>query len=752
MKQGYQIHIEGRVQGVGFRPFVYQLATRMNCKGYVENRTDGVWIHIWDEPYRVEQFTEKIRQEAPTAAWVKKISTQQDASFPPPVSFTIQKSQKGSGDVTDICPDIGVCDNCLNDMQKQPHRLSYPFINCTHCGPRFSIIRELPYDRPRTSMSGFPPCQVCGAEYSDIADRRFHAQPVACWSCGPVYYDRASQNPGSTGSEKEWKEQIHQVINLLISGKILAIQGIGGYHLVCDATHSEAIRQLRERKHRDGKPFAVLMKNLETIQQYCQLNAAETEWLNSWRKPVVILREKQVLNPMINQGLGTLGVMLPYTPLHHQLFNHSNLSALVCTSGNVSDEPIVIDPSEAEKTLSSIADGYLHSNRPIVNRTDDSVVRLAGNLPLLIRRSRGFVPEPISIPFQADRILALGGELKNTFCIGRGNEAILSQHIGDLKNYQTLTFYEETIRRFCKLFHFTPEQVVCDLHPDYLSSEYARTSGLPLLPVQHHHAHVASCMAENLLDEPVIGIAWDGTGMGTDGTLWGSEFFVADYMQFRRFSHFLPMVQPGGDLASQEPWRMALSYIQHHLGGEEVVRFPALANLPTSTREQVLTLCQMGDPIKSSGAGRLFDAVAAMTGVCLTNTFEAEAPIRLEEIIDPSDPVIYPFTDEPVIGFGPMIDRILKDITNQVPASIISCRFHRTLVQIIVTVCQRIKKETGVTKVVLSGGSFQNGFLLSQSIKQLHKQRFQVYHQKKAPPNDGGISLGQLLIASKQNN
>ena len=542
-----------------------------------------------------------------------------------------------------------------------------------------------------------------------------------------------------------------KIIEALKNGQIGAIQGIGGYHLICDGTNHMTVTKLRKRKHRDGKPFAVMFPQINEIRQFCECSEAEGRLLTSWQRPIVILKEINCLNKIVNKDLGSLGVMLPYTPLQHQIMTQGNFVALVCTSANISDEPIIITPEEAENKLRDIADFFIHSNRPIINRTDDSVARVSNEKTILIRRSRGFVPTPLHVSLPVEGILALGAEQKNTFCLGKGYDAILSQHIGDLKSLDTFQFMEESLARFKKIFRFTPTLIVTDQHPDYLSTQFGNSLGISVITVHHHHAHIASCMAEHQLDEPVIGVAFDGTGLGTDQTIWGGEFLISSLDHFNRFAWLDPIKIPSGDLAVKQPWRVAIAYLYQCYGKNiPFDSFPALLLVPPTQREQILNLLLSDVPVPiSSAAGRLFDAISVLTGACVENTFDSEAPIRLEMAVDRLEKGEYVFNYHNTISFAPVIEAIRVDLENQVPVSVISARFHRTLAKAILETCLNAQKQSGLSKVVLSGGTFQNAFLTDITRKLLKSNNFSTYTHQQVPPNDGGISLGQLLVAAK---
>jgi hydrogenase maturation protein HypF len=748
------VHISGLVQGVGFRPFVYRLARQYNICGWVENGNDGVRIQAEGSEEDLGKFIAGLTNEAPAASQILDLIVRA-GELQHHKTFEIKKSGDYSDEVTEISPDIAICDECLADLKSQAHRLNYPFINCTNCGPRFSIIQGLPYDRTKTTMDPFEMCPVCKKEYSNVLDRRFHAQPVACNHCGPNYELIYGETTFS-GIDKI----ISEASRLILSGKILAIKGMGGFHLACDATDETAVSRLRQRKNREGKPFAVMFRDLADVKNYMEVSLEEENILVSWRRPIVILKnnvQKINLAESVSNGFNTTGVMLPYMPIHYMLFERLDIPAIVLTSGNISDEPVIIDNHEAVEHLGSVADAFLMYNREIYNRTDDSVMMFTGSQERLIRRSRGFAPSPVNLPYIVDGIFAAGAELVNCFCLGKDRKAIMSQHIGDLKNLETLEFYTESLDRFQRLFRVKPSLVACDLHPDYLSTrfaqEYAAMHGnLPLIRIQHHHAHLAACMAEHSLDEKVIGISMDGVGYGNDGHTWGFEVMLCDLKDFERKSHLEYVPQPGGDKATFEPWRMALAYLYHYVDHDiELTDLPFIQHIGPEKVSMVKTAIvnNINTPLTSS-AGRLFDAVAALTGLCLYSSFHAEAPMRLEDIIDISESGRYDFQIGSTIGPGPMIRSIVTDINNKVPAGKISAKFHRSVVEIIIQSANQLRSETGINKVVLSGGTFQNRFILTEAGNGLRNNNFQVYSPGLFPSNDGGIALGQLMIVAKR--
>lgn len=742
MMEANKIQIRGLVQGVGFRPFIYRIAVRYKLTGWVENSNEGVMIQVEGSPGNLKAFIAAIKTEAPEASCISSMEVEEISSVGYD-SFFIKKSEDTSDQTTDVSPDIAICDACLADMKQQKFRIDYPFINCTNCGPRFTIIRDLPYDRPMTTMEPFPMCEQCQEEYKDILDRRFHAQPIACNQCGPEY---------SLIVDGKTIVDIHQILQqlakLIDDGKIIAMKGLGGFHLACNAQNEEAVERLRLAKNRDGKPFAVMFKNLEAAEKYARISEAEKAILSQWQRPITLMESKKKLARGVSVGFGTIGGMLPYLPFHHLFFEHLKQDVIVLTSGNISDEPIIISNAAAIEQLGPISDAVLINNRDIYNRADDSVVRVISEKPRLIRRSRAWVPRPVELSLDTDGIFACGAELVNCFCIGKGNQAILSQHIGDLKNAETLEFYTESAERFMKLFRMKPHFIVHDLHPDYLSSRYARESGLETIAVQHHHAHIASCMAEYGLNEKVIGVSFDGVGLGSDGHIWGGEFMLCDLLDFDRKSWFDYTQMPGGDMATKEPWRMALSYLIKAYG-DEYPSLPFLQNIPD---ESVTVLKQaikmnLNTPLTSS-VGRLFDAAAAICGLCSHATFHAEAPMRLEGAIDPTISSSYPFSITGTIDTTGIIKGICDDILQDTPISAIAARFHNSVINIIFATVDSIAEESGIRKVVMSGGSFQNKYILEKVEQGLRKRSYTVYSPVDIPANDGGIALGQLAIAA----
>jgi len=756
----YKIHIQGLVQGVGFRPFIYRLASQNRLKGWVINRNDGVVVKVMASEDTVEHLVSQIRSLAPAASRIRDIKWELSENEELQ-DFQIVSSRDASREVTDISPDIAVCSQCLEDMRRQPHRINYPFINCTHCGPRFSIIKDLPYDRPNTTMGEFRMCSRCAEEYEDVDDRRFHAQPVACNRCGPQYeYHQQGRIIRHMG------RILPEIQKALHKGGIIAIKGIGGFHLLCDATNESVVRRLRRIKRRDARPFACMFSTLEVVKQYAHVNEAEEQSLLSWRRPIVLLKEKEKLAPSVNRDLDTIGAMLPYMPFHHMLFAEIDLPALVMTSGNISNEPLIIDDKKAYEAFEGRVDDFLFHNRSIHNRTDDSVVRVIDGKERPLRRSRGFAPEPVETGLNVEGLLATGAELKNCFCLGKNRQAVMSQHIGDLKNHEAYDFYAQTVERFLHLFRSEPHGVVCDLHPDYLSTRFARNfvsrrkgnkalgsnGSNRLMQVQHHHAHIASCMAEHGIDEQVIGLAMDGTGYGDDGRIWGGEILVCDLFQYTRAAHLEYVSMPGGDKAIEEPWRMAVAYLYKVYGeGLFSLNMDFMAGMAPEDVKLILAMIRKGiNSPQTSSAGRLFDAVSVMLNLCTVSGFDAEAAMKLEAITH--DGVIEEYPYEATahgLCFDDTIRSIISDIEEEVPKSLISSRFHNTLARALTAQAQEIRQKRGLNKVMLSGGTFQNKYLSEATVRLLKEQDFEVYLHRQVPANDGGIALGQLAIASK---
>lgn len=741
-----RVKVEGLVQGVGFRPFVYRLAGRYKLAGWVENGNDGVRIEVQGYEKPVWNFLKALENEAPQASEISGINYEviEPADR---ISFEIIRSNDLSDRITEVSPDIAVCADCLEDIRTQAHRLAYPFTNCTNCGPRFTIIRDLPYDRVNTTMEPFAMCDKCKAEYTDILDRRFHAQPVACNNCGPTY-------ELVSGNEKfnDIKSITEIVSGMLKSGKIIAVKGIGGYQLACDATNERTVLRLREAKNRETKPFAVMFRDPDTLAQYTELDDIEKQLVISWKRPIVILKEKKMLAPSVSNGFGTIGGMLPFMPFHYMLFDFCDIPALVMTSGNISDEPIVISNEMAFRTFSGFVDAILTYDRDIHNRTDDSVVFAVNGKERPIRRSRGYVPRPVDLSIDADGIFAAGAELVNCFCLGKEKQAFMSQHIGDLKNLESLEFYEESLERFKRLFRVKPTLAAADMHPDYLSTRFAGNLGIPVTAIQHHHAHIASCMAEYGLDQEVIGIAMDGTGLGDDGNIWGGEFLVCNLLGYKRHSHLEYLPLPGGDAVTKEPWRTGVSLLYKVFGTDLYnLDIPFIRSVEPGKLAMLIEALdkQINTPL-SSGAGRYFDAIAAILGICTISGFHAEAPMRLEAAIEDDVKGMYGFSAGKVISLRQTVEEIVEDLRIKVRPGVISAKFHNTLADIVCEKAEEIRTATSINKIILSGGTFQNRFLLGKAENWLRQLGFEVFSNVKVPANDGGIALGQLAIAAKR--
>ena len=742
----FQIKIKGRVQGVGFRPFVYRLAHRFKLRGFVYNQPDGLIIHIEGSERDCLKFSDLLTTDPPIGAVIKTIS-QEAVDVQSLESFEILPSRANTSAITEICPDIAVCPDCLEEMYGQDRRYRYPFINCTNCGPRFTLVNGFPYDRINTSMQEFQMCNECKNEYSDPMDRRFHAQPNSCPSCGPEYsflYD--------SGTITDFSLMIRTIGDQINGGRIVAIKGLGGYNLVCDALNSEAVAELRRFKRREKKPFAVMFRSLEHLGEYAVLTQSETDVILSWRRPITILEGKGIkfLPAEITTGLNSIGAFLPYLPLHYLLFDEIGTDAVVVTSGNESDVPILCTEEMAKSAFRNISGGILMNNRKIVRRADDSVVRLIGGSVSIMRRARGYVPDPVDLNFTADGILATGAELSNCFCIGKESQGILSQHIGDLKNADTYDFFLENIQEFSRIYRFDPNHVACDMHPDYLSTRYARELKLPLTEVQHHHAHIASVMAEYDINEKVIGISYDGTGYGTDGNIWGSELLLSDYTSFNRFSHFEYIPLPGGDIATREPWRTGLAYLYHVYGRDwQIVDIPFLKRIDLEKARQITDAIDKGINYHlCCSAGRLFDAVSALLLLCLESNYHAEAPMRLENEIDQKINGNYSFEIDSAVSFRKTIREIIEDILANVNTARIVTKFHNTVAIAAVRQIQTAFEQTKLRKVILSGGTFQNRYLTEKIVHLLRKLEVECYSPREIPCNDGGIALGQLAVAA----
>jgi hydrogenase maturation protein HypF len=787
-----RIEVSGIVQGVGFRPYIYRLATSRQLSGTICNTSAGVTIEIQGPIATVQDFVERLPAESPPLARITSVTVHDVPCVVPAGDsergFRIVHSHEGEEVRTLISPDVAICADCLREMfDTQDRRFRYPFINCTNCGPRFTIIRDIPYDRPSTSMAKFPMCPACLEEYENPLDRRFHAQPNACWECGPrvELWDKSGERVRSG-------DPIAEAVSALRAGQIVAVKGLGGFHLAVEATNGAAVELLRLRKRRVEKPFAVMVPDVKAAEEICELDDAGRAALQSIQRPIVLLKKvllKKVLlkkvslrgkpPTMIPDAVAPfnryLGVFLPYTPIHYLLLAEGKFDALVMTSGNLSEEPIAIDNHEAVKRLNGLADYFLVHNRDILLRCDDSVVRVAGGVTRQMRRSRGFVPVPVFL--KDDRteddqssVLAVGGELKNTICLMKGKNAFLSQHVGDLENVESYSFFHEAIEHLGRILEIRPQIIACDLHPEYFSTKWAveqdGVADVRVIGVQHHHAHIASCMAENHLTGRVIGFALDGTGYGTDGKIWGGEVLVAGYESFERAAHFEYVPLPGGAAAIREPWRMAVSYLAQHFGREFLqIDIPFVRGLDRKKTDFLLRMMEEGvnSPLTSS-CGRLFDAVAALIGIRREVNYEAQAAIELEMAIDPAElesseiqlsgkDTAYPLALVPdgenwIIATRPLFVALINDIRRNIAVAELSRRFHNSLVEAFVELATRLRSKTAFNRVCLSGGTFHNVYLAQRLEASLSEAGFEIFTQKEVPCGDGGLSLGQALVAA----
>ena len=754
MKIRENIIIKGIVQGVGFRPFIHKLVKNYNLSGWVLNSNQGVEIDIEGKTEELNNFIGDIKKKLPPLARIEKIEVNQ-LPLIGYKGFNIKKSivKEEDGFVL-VSPDISICKDCLQELF-DPHnrRFRYPFINCTNCGPRFTIIKDIPYDRGKTTMNNFKMCSLCQSEYDDIENRRYHAQPNACADCGPqvsLYQNK---------KKLEGIDPIEKAVKLLEEGKIGAIKGLGGFHLACDATNNKAVARLRRLKNREAKPFGIMSFNLEKIKQYCKLGKKEEEWLINRARPIVLLKKKEdsLISSLVAPRNNYLGVMLPYTPLHYLLLK-DNFTALIMTSGNITDQPIIGDNQEALEKLDRIADFFLLYNRDIFNRCDDSVLKIINGDNVFFRRSRGYVPHPIILDFKLKEVLALGGELKNTISFSKENYVFLSQYLGDLKSVETLNFLKESIASLKKMFRINPKIIACDLHPDYLSTQYAEETrakkGLRVVKVQHHYAHIVSCIAENNIKEKVIGVAYDGTGYGDDGNIWGGEFLLCDLKEYLRVGHLKYYPLPGGDKAIMEPWRMAYSYLYSIYGSRAKkinIDFNRRMDYDKLSIIEKMIDKNINSPLTSS-CGRLFGAASSLIGIRDEISYEGQAAMELESFCASGIKERYNFCickegDEFIIDPQEIFIDIITDLKEGIDKKVMAAKFHNTVAEFTLNLCGKIKKSTGINKIALSGGVFQNRYLTERIISLLEKDDFQVYIQRKVPPNDGGISLGQAVVA-----
>jgi hydrogenase maturation protein HypF len=750
-----QILVRGIVQGVGFRPFVYSLALRSALRGQVLNNTTGVLIDVEGEDDAIEQFINELTLNPPPLSQIESIQRRDNLASANYQDFRIIESASEGLKLAAISADVATCADCLRELfDAQDRRHRYPFINCTACGPRFTIIEAVPYDRARTTMRDFEMCEECRAEYENPLNRRFHAEPTACARCGPRL--KLTDASGSEVQLDAGEDITERVRRLLAAGKIVVVKGIGGFHLACDALNAEAVERLRRRKYREDKPFALMAESVEIVKRYCVVSEAEEALLNSVQRPVVLLEKRSDarIPEAVAPRLRMLGFMLPYSPLHHLLLESLD-RPLVLTSGNVSDEPVCYEDEDALRRLDKIADYFLSHDRRIHIRTDDSVARVFAGREMILRRSRGYAPAPVKVNFKfAREVLACGAELKNTFCLARGPHAFVSHHIGDLENLETLRSFEQGIEHYKRLFNLQPEVVAYDLHPEYLSTKYALSldESRTKIGVQHHHAHIASCMADNQIEGEVIGVAMDGLGFGADGRMWGGEFFVANFLEAERIAHLDYIPMPGGARAIREPWRMAASYLYRTFGDDFLnLNLPFVQNMDrkawTTLRRMIET--RTNSP-ETSSMGRLFDAVSSLLGLRSVVNYEGQAAIELEAIADRGYAGHgYEFECDAggVIRADAVIRRAVEDLFDGLPPRKISARLHLGVAGLIAAVVRKVRDEQGLNRVVLSGGVFQNVLLLAHVCRMLEADGFEVYTHSRVPTNDGGISFGQAAIA-----
>jgi hydrogenase maturation protein HypF len=755
--------VRGVVQGVGFRPFVYRLATEEGLAGCIGNDTDGVTIEVEGQAAHIATFLNRLRIEVPPLARIDAI-IEHELETTGERGFHIVASEVLGRVSTGIPSDAATCADCLRELlDPTDRRFRYPFLNCTNCGPRFTITRRIPYDRPQTSMAEFSMCADCQSEYDDPLNRRFHAQPNACWNCGPrVWLESAD------GKRISSADPVKDTIGRLFSGQVMAIKGIGGFHLAVDATSQDAVLRLRDRKHRYGKPLAVMVRDLQAARTLCSLNPDEESLLQTPAHPIVVARSRAGcgIAPAVAPGIPWLGIFLPYAPLQHILFADERVNALVMTSANLSEEPIAIDNDEARARLGTIADAFLMHNREILQRCDDSVASVVDGAPQLMRRARGFVPLAVPLPLESPPLLAVGGHLKSVFTLASGKFAYQSQHLGDLENLTGLEFFRESLAHLMHTFEIDPQAAVHDLHPGYLSTSWAKNWAkerkLPLIAVQHHHAHIAACMAEHALDGPVIGLALDGTGYGTDGRIWGGEVLIARFDGFERFAHLDYVPMPGGEAAIREPWRMAFGHL--HAAGIDVTA-PAILRLVGRKEQDARVLTRMiqrevNSPLTSS-LGRLFDAVASVILHRSTVDYEAQAAIELEGVAvdEPYDREASPYeiglrygdwsrSEPSVMSTASLWRGLIDDLDNGVAPSRIASRFHASIVLAFVDAAIKARAATGIDQIALSGGCMHNRRLARLLRTSLEAERFRVFQHRAVSPGDGGLSYGQAAVGA----
>jgi len=758
-----RIEITGRVQGVGFRPAVYRLARALGLTGTVLNDTRGVTVELQGSKEKIDEFVARLRS-GPDKPALAEIQSCRRVDMEPregEASFTIEKSASEGTALSQVTADIATCADCLAELKDaRDFRYRYPFINCTNCGPRYSIVKTIPYDRPNTTMSAFGMCERCAAQYGDVADRRFHAQPVACPQCGPRI--RLTDAAGATlqaGND----EAVAGAAKLLRGGRVVAIKGVGGFHLACDALNEEAVLRLRRRKRRDHKPFAMMAASLETVRKYACVDRAAEAVLTSPQSPIVLLpqRPDNAIAPSVAEGVSTFGFMLCYAPLHHLLFEEG-LDVLVMTSANISDEPLICRNERALERLGGVADVFLMHDREIYRQVDDSIVHVVAGGPALLRRARGYVPTPIlmATPSPQD-IFAAGPDMKNTFCFVKQNQLILSEHIGDLEDAEVYHHYVESVEHLAGLFEVEPKVVACDMHPGYLSTRYASSlPGVQVIQVQHHWAHIASVLAEHGRSGPVIGLECDGTGYGTDGAIWGCECMIASLTEFDRFAHLAYYPLAGGDRASKEAIRPALSLLKQAYGEEfalEDFRWLLRRIEPDENKLRFILeqIEKRVNTVKTSSLGRVFDAVAACLGLGWYNHFDAQLPMAIESVADADCTDGYQFDlhdggDEPLqLDLRRTLREIVADVKSSIPPGIVSAKFHNTLAEALLALARTARERTRLDVVALSGGVFCNRYLLNRLVERLEEESFTVLLNRAVPSNDGGIALGQAAIAAR---
>ncbi len=751
----------GRIQGVGFRPAVYRLARQLSLTGKVFNDTKGVTLELQGSEAEIEEFLRRLQAgpDKPPMAEIRSCRRFDMEPLAGETGFVIEKSDSQGTALSQVTADIATCSECLAELfDRADFRYRYPFINCTNCGPRYSIIKTIPYDRPNTTMSSFPMCERCAAQYREVADRRFHAQPVACPQCGPKIW---LTDPTGKTVRGGTDEVVSETVRLLRAGHIVAIKGIGGFHLACDALNNDAVLRLRQRKRRDHKPFGMMVRRIEDARKYALVDKNAEQTLASPQSPIVLLpkRPEAAIAPAAAGGVSTFGFMLCYAPLHHLLFAEG-LEVLVMTSANLSDEPLICRNDVALERLGNVADAFLMHDREIYRQVDDSIVQFIAGEPVLLRRARGYVPTPILMPEPAPQeVLATGADLKNTFCFAKQNQLILSEHIGDLEDAEIYHHYLGSIRHLAGLFEVQPKVVACDLHPGYFSTQYAKSlPGVRLIQVQHHWAHIASVLAEHGIAGPVIGLECDGTGYGTDGAIWGCECMIASLTEFTRFGHLAYYPLPGGDKASKEAIRPLLSLLKQAYGDEfSLDRFAWLLERVEPDRGKMKLILEQIDrrinTASTSSLGRVFDAVAALLGLGTYNHFDAQLPMVLESLAEPGIDDCYEFdlqqgVEPEQLSLGKTLQGIVADLKGGTSSSVISAKFHNTLAEALLAMAKLARGNTRLEVAALSGGVFCNRFLTDRLIRRLQQEGFTVLWNHSVPSNDGGIALGQAAIAA----